>query len=411
MDDRRNFDRAIPAGASGRARGEAEQLCIEAARSRSVAAAAATAAQAATRAARQAEAEADEALAAASRRTRAEAKAHARNTYHRQLARAVDALERQRATAAWMSEIDRINRESRAAERVLELAQSRVMDLRQAGDEAEQAALAERIRAETAHRACLEARGRVAMAAEQGAAAGDDRPRRPAAGGDDAREMHPGRDSSVGWAHDSKEIALSAVPGVDVALPTSDGRLVAEYVFEGDRATLALVAQRLSDITGGTASHFLLLLHELVEDVADIASRRGFLAFNRDHPLWSQFGVDECRTIVTALSNLGFRIDPDGGWTNSRAPATADLAMALSYAGYDRRAVRWLSTPGNTTRDLAGSLAISPLDCLANLAPDLTVGQLIELLGPPADSLGELWDEWGHLRPLLLSTHDALAAG
>jgi hypothetical protein len=34
-------------------------------------------------------------------------------------------------------------------------------------------------------------------------------------------------------------------------------------------------------------------------------------------------------------------------------------------------------------------------------APDLDLGQVTAALGPPASRLGELWDFWGRLRPLL----------
>ena len=43
-------------------------------------------------------------------------------------------------------------------------------------------------------------------------------------------------------------------------------------------------------------------------------------------------------------------------------------------------------------------------DYLASKAPDLALGTLIELLGPGGARLGELWDMWGRLRPLLLSS-------
>ena len=48
-------------------------------------------------------------------------------------------------------------------------------------------------------------------------------------------------------------------------------------------------------------------------------------------------------------------------------------------------------------------MAIDPnQEFLASRAPDLAVGKLIDLLGPRAERLGELWDMWGRLRPLLL---------
>jgi hypothetical protein len=39
---------------------------------------------------------------------------------------------------------------------------------------------------------------------------------------------------------------------------------------------------------------------------------------------------------------------------------------------------------------------------LAGAAGDLTLGELVSMLGRRADGLAEVWNEWGRLRPLLL---------
>jgi hypothetical protein len=39
---------------------------------------------------------------------------------------------------------------------------------------------------------------------------------------------------------------------------------------------------------------------------------------------------------------------------------------------------------------------------LAGRAGDLTLGELVTMLGRRADGLAEVWNAWGRLRPLLL---------
>ena len=39
---------------------------------------------------------------------------------------------------------------------------------------------------------------------------------------------------------------------------------------------------------------------------------------------------------------------------------------------------------------------------LASAAGDLTLGELVAMLGRRADGLADIWNEWGRIRPLLL---------
>ena len=127
----------------------------------------------------------------------------------------------------------------------------------------------------------------------------------------------------------------------------------------------------------------------------------GRLTFDHHHPLWSQFNEEQCRTIARALRDLGFRFDPREGWYGGRAPSSPDLALALAYAGFDVRRMRRLPA-GAELRELPSSVAVSTLEFVAAAAPDLSVGQVMRLLGHGAEPLSDLWDDWGQLRPLLL---------
>ena len=60
-------------------------------------------------------------------------------------------------------------------------------------------------------------------------------------------------------------------------------------MVEGDREALETAAAEAAHVTGQPASHYILLLHELVEALTKVAVERHCLAFDEDHPLWSQF--------------------------------------------------------------------------------------------------------------------------
>ena len=51
---------------------------------------------------------------------------------------------------------------------------------------------------------------------------------------------------------------------------------------------------------------------------------------------------------------------------------------------------------------LYAEVSVAADEHLAATAGDLSLGELIALLGRRADPLAELWNEWGHVRPLLL---------
>ncbi len=113
--------------------------------------------------------------------------------------------------------------------------------------------------------------------------------------------------------------------------------------------------------------------------------------------------------MVSGLSRLGFRFEPAEGWHAGRAPAPADLAMALAYAGLDTRLRR--SLPGaEELRLLPRSIGVDARAWLAAFAPDLDMEQLVRLLESRAAKLGPLWDAWGLVRPVLLGPRHQLGS-
>ena len=116
----------------------------------------------------------------------------------------------------------------------------------------------------------------------------------------------------------------------------------------------------------------------------------------------SLFTRSQARDIAGALASLGYRHDGFGGWADDRVPSQRDLSLAVGYAGLDpMRIRRW---PSETEMpDLLRDVTVAADEYVWEAAGGLTLGELVTLLGRRADPLAELWNEWGNVRPLLLS--------
>jgi hypothetical protein len=438
MEERGVFGMERAEGPCADARTHAESSCSEAARLKAVAQEAAVALQATMRNLSQAALELEDAHSAVDGHQVTDAKVAAREAYRRQLEAAGTVMERQRAVTTWWREINRINGRSRRAYQTLERAHANSVDAQQGMGQAERLADSRRIRAEAAAQACIDARGRLAVCEEEtgatvSAGALDALLAIDALGSEDGLDSNDGlgddhaaparvpvsaeRTATTGTSRRSSprmlvDILGRAAAGQEQPEPAAPQPvfepLVAELFFQGDRAVLRWLARELSELTGHPPSHFLLLLQELVEAVQVAAADRRFLVFDAEDPLWGQFSQSECRTITGALSDLGFRYDPRDGWYGGRVPNANDLAVAIAYAGFDARRVRGLPTSSEGFRNLAGSISVAPLELIRESAPELTIRQLVEILGSRADALDDLWDDWGRLRPMLLTEATAV---
>jgi len=181
-----------------------------------------------------------------------------------------------------------------------------------------------------------------------------------------------------------------------------DGAIrAARALTGGDRQTQLGLALRLAEETGLEAGRLQLLLIELREQIYLRALEEGFVAFPSEHPFWSQFPGSAGRAIANSLSTMGFRFDGVSGWADLRAPQARDLAVALSYCGYDARSMR--RPAGQAAIDaLWHGTTVRSEEYLLSFAPELTLSQMVTTLGERANRLSELWDIWGRLRPLLM---------
>jgi hypothetical protein len=321
----------------------------------------------------------------------AERKALALRTWRAAMGAAQDETEKADATAAWLRRIDAINRRTRTAFRQLGHAQSWLTVLEGRASAAELTAAASRIRAEAAEAECAEARGLQAA-----------RDADPMAVGTAAQQ-------ASGATRDESPGELELVLGDRDPAATADGSTrrssampcpTLELLLADDRPTHERLAAELSEMTGVVAARYLLLFHELIDELAGAALDAGELAFDHDHPFWAQFAASEARRIIRGLRDLGFRLDLHEGWYGGRAPAAKDFASAVAYAGFEVRGLRHLPTSQELVT-LPTTIRVTTYDHMAKEATELTLEQVTGVLGPRAGRLDDLWDDWGKLRALL----------
>ncbi len=327
-----------------------------------------------------------EALAEADPRMRSEEKALARAQY--QLAREAAETDAQlsEATAAWARALDRVNRSGRLALRAVTKANEAVSRFEGALREAERDEQTARIRSEQAEAACLDARVRLATCEEV------------------SQAMTPGEPATALEPH-----AGTGGHAIAISETRVGGPLVIESMVSGDRRALELAAAAIADHVGVTPAEAQLQLSEMVDAIISAASEDGHLVFDTRHPFWSSLSHEEARDVIAALARLGFTLEPTEGWHSGRTPSPADLSMALAYAGLDPRNMRDLPAADDLLT-LPRSIGVDARAFLAARAPELTVDTMVHILGRRATQLEPLWDEWGQVRPILLSDRHALGS-
>ena len=285
------------------------------------------------------------------------------------------------AARDWLREINRINAEARdaiaAATRERAATAAIGATLERLGLEAEAA----RIGAENAEAACVAARTAVAdcderEALDPGAYLLPSLPALPAADRPDAEEV-------LGIAMEA-----GATPRIF-------------RLLRGDRTAMTTLVGALAAGDPDQAPRWHELLTRLVDAILADAIEASALEFPSDHPFWGPFNLNQARDIVHALGSLGYRFDGRGDWLDDRMPSQRDLSLALGYAGLDPMRVRhWPDEAAS--RVLFSEVHVAADEYLAVNAGDLTLGEMITLLGRRADGLAELWNQWGTIRPLLL---------
>ena len=302
------------------------------------------------------------------------------------------------AASAWLSEINRVNQAAREA--TLETARTRdalvtlALAIERLGLEADVARINAESAAEWCHAArevlaaCEEAQvdrraGRVPVAAAAAAAPPVETARPRLVGGP---ELEPG---------DADDIVAPA----ERAFAGAEPRIL--RMLRGDGEAVRTVVHDVAGDDPAEQRRWQLLLSNLVDACVARAIEASSLEFPTDHPFWGPFSQAQNRDIATALASLGYRFDGMGGFSDGRIPSQRDLSLALGYAGLDPMRLR--SWPNETMMPrLFEDVRVAADEFVAAAAPDLSLGEMVALLGGRAEALADLWNNWGKVRPELL---------
>ena len=370
---------AVEAGPCADLRRVADERCAVASGARAQAVSAEDTLRQAQRAYDDHETRADAAARLADPRAVRAAKDSAQTTFRHDRAASQSTEEVEAAARAWLLEINRINAEARdaatAVGREREAARTLALELERLAVAADAA----RIAAETSDAACVAARQAAADCDEQTAAdLAATQP--PPYGGPDG----PFRDEPA-----------------PVGSLASGGTPRIFRLLRGDRAAMGELVQALGGDDADERRRWQLALSDLVDAIVADSIAASVLGFPEGHPFWAPFSLTQDREIAGALSSLGYRFDGLGGWVDGRIPSQRDLSLAVGYAGLDPMRIRhWPNE--QEMLDLFSEVTVAADEHLASVAPDLTLGELVSMLGRRADGLAEVWNQWGRLRPLLL---------
>jgi hypothetical protein len=162
------------------------------------------------------------------------------------------------------------------------------------------------------------------------------------------------------------------------------------------------IAHRLAAGDGDDPLVWQTWLRGLVAALTIEAAAAGELEFPHADPFWGLFTTTDARAIARALAALGFINDGAGGFIGDRLPAQHDLVAAAGSAGLLPVRVRHFPT-ADEIPNLYRGVRVATETLLADRAPNLTLGEVIGLLGRRAEPLANLWNEWPRVREVLLA--------
>jgi hypothetical protein len=367
----------------------ADERCTIAERSREQATTAQEALRAGQRAYDDHHTRAEQAATEADPRNMRNAKEAAQNAFRHARASATTREGVEGAARDWLTEINRINHGAREAAARLNRERSAANELVTQIERLTVEADAARISAETAEAACLSARQALADCQEAATA-----PARAAFAVSSVATVGFGSGGGLPAAEVEVQPAFSL---------SGDEEPVILRLVRGEHDVLSAIVESLAAGDPTERARWQGLLGQFVEVVIARAIEESALTFPIEHGFWGAFTLAQNRDIVRALSSLGYRYDGLGGWVDDRMPSQRDLSLAVGYAGLDPMRVRHWPTEAETA-DLLRDVTVAADEYLAEIAAGLTLGELVSALGRRADDLTELWNDWGRVRPLLLSS-------
>ena len=293
------------------------------------------------------------------------------------------------AARDWLTEINRINTEAMNAGTRAAKEQAAAAEIGAKLERLSLEADAARIAADNADAACLAARGAVAECEERPATVAA---ATPAAAPPEPVPVRPTPFERVPGLEEDETLGIAL---------SSGGTPRIFRLLRGDRVAMNAIVTAMAGDDAEARRRWQLQLTGLIEAVIADAIEAAYLEFPDQHAFWGQFTRSQNRDITQALSSLGFRFDGLGGWVDGRFPSQRDLSLALGYAGLDPMRIRqWPNE--DATAGLFREVTVAADEYLAGVAGDLTLAEMVTMLGRRADPLADIWNAWGRIRPLLL---------
>ena len=314
------------------------------------------------------ERESAQGLALADPRQLTEAKAAIHATYQEMTHHATDRAMMVARTAEYLRALDRLNRAARKVAGQAGTWSVRVRELDAQVSQCEMRAEAARVAAQAARQACSDARRALVQ-----------------------------HDEELGY-----QAAAAPEDGVDGADYADDAITPIEALLQGDHDSFRALVGRLAEEVGLDARRLQLLLFELREALFEGARAEAILEFAPGNRFWDQFTLAEARAVAAALGVIGRGFDGRQGWHDGRVAEPRELATAIAMAGLEPRAQRVRPTQEELTALWQGT-RVDAVAYVRERSPDLALETFEPLVGAQAQSLVELWDNWGRLRRPMLS--------
>ena len=235
-----------------------------------------------------------------------------------------------------------------------------------------------RVAAEAAEAACVAARQAVADCEER--AAGTVRVRH-----------RPARATIASGRHDVRHAGGRSAS-------RASPRIV--RLLRGDRTAMHEVVDALGGDDADERRRWQVAMADLTDAIVADAIAASAFDFPTDHPFWGPFNRSQGRDIAAALSSSV--IDSMGSAAGSTSVPVAARPVARARLCRARPDAHASLAERRRDGDAVPGGRGGRCGHLANTAGDLTLGELVAMLGRRADGLADIWNEWGRIRPVLL---------
>ena len=344
-----------------------------------------------------------------------EQKEAARATFRAARHVATDRQGMDEAARVWLASINRLNAATRKANQARDRADAAAAAFMPSLERLSAEADAARVTAESAVQGCIDAQAALAACLEPVvarptaddvaaiAAVPSDAPAPAARSGTPpaADPLPADPETAAPWS----ETPGLGVPRRAGRLSMAGGTPVVVRIVRGDREARTLVAAALDRALPDADVPWADRLAEFADAIRVRAVEESMIDVAPADPFWASFTQPESREIVRALAALGYRYDGDDGWSDDHVPIQRDLSMAVGYAGHDPMRIRHWPTEA-ALAELFRDAHVGADEYLESTGGELSLGEVIEMLGPHADPLTSLWDAWDLVRPLLLAEDD-----